>query len=111
LTISQKITQSMTASSWIRRMFEEGTRLKSQHGADNVFDFSLGNPVVEPPEAVIRALVDASSHSARADSAEEFRFGSGPVRRFVGTAEPFFQGITAESALPGGTSGVPGDPL
>jgi penicillin amidase len=56
-------------------------------------------------------VVDASSHSARADSAEEFRFGSGPVRRFVGTAEPFFQGITAESSLPGGTSGVPGDPL
>ncbi|MFO8099569.1 MAG: hypothetical protein R6T83_08130 [Salinibacter sp.] len=39
-------------SSWIRKMFEEGARLKAIHGADNVFDFSLGNPNMEPPEEV-----------------------------------------------------------
>jgi aspartate aminotransferase len=31
-------------------MFEEGARLKAEHGADKVFDFSLGNPNLEPPE-------------------------------------------------------------
>jgi hypothetical protein len=43
-------------ASWIRRMFEEGVRLKRERGADAVFDFSLGNPDVEPPPAVMDAL-------------------------------------------------------
>jgi len=50
MTISKKIEAFMTRSSWIRKMFEEGTRLKAEHGAENVFDFSLGNPSLEPPE-------------------------------------------------------------
>jgi aspartate aminotransferase len=37
-------------------MFEEGIRLRRERGAENVFDFTLGNPEVEPPEAVIAAL-------------------------------------------------------
>ncbi len=41
-------------------MFEEGARLKAKHGESNVFDFSLGNPVVEPPAAVRDALVAAA---------------------------------------------------
>jgi aspartate aminotransferase len=39
----------MAASSWIRRMFEEGLALKARYGADQVFDLSLGNPDLEPP--------------------------------------------------------------
>lgn len=39
----------MQASSWIRRMFEEGMELRRIHGAENVFDLSLGNPLLEPP--------------------------------------------------------------
>jgi len=39
----------MAEGSWIRRMFEEGTILKRQHGDENIFDLSLGNPVMEPP--------------------------------------------------------------
>ncbi len=39
----------MQESSWIRRMFEEGIELRRIHGADNVFDLSLGNPILEPP--------------------------------------------------------------
>jgi len=50
----------MKGSSWIRRMFEEGARLKAKHGDANVFDFSLGNPVIEPPAAVRAALVAAA---------------------------------------------------
>ncbi len=60
MTISQKVAEAQKASSWIRRMFEEGARLKAEHGAANVFDFSLGNPVVEPPAEVIEALVAAA---------------------------------------------------
>jgi aspartate aminotransferase len=46
----------MERSSWIRRMFEIGLRLRHERGAGNVFDFTLGNPDVEPPEAVLQAL-------------------------------------------------------
>lgn len=56
MTISVKIKSAMTQSSWIRRMFEEGTRLKAQHGADKVFDFSLGNPNLPPPAEFSDAL-------------------------------------------------------
>jgi len=49
MTISKKIEAFMTRSSWIRKMFEEGARLKAEHGPENVFDFSLGNPNLEPP--------------------------------------------------------------
>jgi aspartate aminotransferase len=47
--LSDRIKASMAGGSWIRRMFEEGTILKRQHGDENVFDLSLGNPVMEPP--------------------------------------------------------------
>ena len=60
MTISSKISRAMQKASWIRRMFEEGARLKTEHGPENVFDFSLGNPVVEPPETVRQALVEAA---------------------------------------------------
>jgi aspartate aminotransferase len=49
MPISRKVHGYISQSSWIRKMFEEGSLLKKQYGAGNVFDFSLGNPSVEPP--------------------------------------------------------------
>lgn len=46
----------MENASWIRRMFEQGTILKKQYGQENVFDFSLGNPNLEPPEKFFEVL-------------------------------------------------------
>jgi aspartate aminotransferase len=46
----------MERSSWIRRMFEIGIQLRRERGPENVFDYSIGSPDVEPPEAVIAAL-------------------------------------------------------
>lgn len=48
----------MQASSWIRRMFEEGMELKTIHGPENVFDLSLGNPLLEPPPEFKQALAE-----------------------------------------------------
>ena len=48
--ISRKIEQSLSGSSFIRKMFEEGERLRKIHGHDKVYDFTIGNPNVEPPE-------------------------------------------------------------
>lgn len=56
MPISEQIKNYLSAASWIRRMFEEGEQLRQQYGADNIFDFSLGNPEVEPPEAVQQRL-------------------------------------------------------
>ncbi|MCL2156124.1 MAG: pyridoxal phosphate-dependent aminotransferase, partial [Leptospirales bacterium] len=49
MSVSLKIRESIEKSSWIRKMFEEGARLKAEFGAENVYDFSLGNPDIEPP--------------------------------------------------------------
>lgn len=56
MSISGVIKESIERSSWIRKMFEEGAKLKAQFGADNVFDFSLGNPDVEPPAEFFEVL-------------------------------------------------------
>ena len=57
MAIAEKIRQFTEKSSWIRRMFEEGTLMKQRYGADNVYDFSLGNPDVPPPMAFNEALL------------------------------------------------------
>lgn len=49
---SQKVVEGLSNSSWIRAMFEEGEKLRKIHGADKVFDFSIGNPEFEPPVSV-----------------------------------------------------------
>lgn len=49
MAVSRKVRQFVAEGGWIRRVFEDGLALKAQIGADNVFDLSLGNPVVEPP--------------------------------------------------------------
>ena len=50
--IAEKMKGMVANSSAIRAMFEEGNRLAKLYGRENVFDFSLGNPNVEAPEAV-----------------------------------------------------------
>jgi len=57
MPIATGIRNALGASSMIRKMFEEGTVLKKQHGVDNVFDFSLGNPDISPPPA-FRAVLE-----------------------------------------------------
>ncbi len=56
MTVASKIEQTLSKSSWIRKMFEEGTRLKAEHGSENVFDFSIGNPNLPPPDEFQSAL-------------------------------------------------------
>lgn len=86
-----------------------------------VFDHPLGDPLSLPnglygfstvdglrgiPRSGGYQVLDASSHSARADGLNEFMFGSGPARRFLGQMFP--EGIAAEQIIPGGQSGVIG---
>ncbi len=54
--VTEKMTAAMQSGSWVRKMFEEGARMKAQLGAENVFDFSLGNPDLPPPADLIEQL-------------------------------------------------------
>src|SRR5262244_3672576 len=63
--ISKVVADNLTRASWIRRMFEEGARLKLERGADKVFDFTLGNPEIEPPPAVLEAARRVLDSDAR----------------------------------------------
>ena len=56
--IAEKMKNMVASSSAIRAMFEEGNRLAQIYGAENVFDFSLGNPNVPAPESVKQAMID-----------------------------------------------------
>lgn len=58
MDISTQVKLALQKSSAIRKMFEEGARLKAEFGADQVHDFSLGNPCFEPPPAVQQAMHD-----------------------------------------------------
>ncbi|HKI50882.1 MAG TPA: pyridoxal phosphate-dependent aminotransferase [Geothermobacteraceae bacterium] len=51
MPIADKVKTFIERASWIRKMFEEGARLREIHGAENIFDFTLGNPTVDPPAA------------------------------------------------------------
>jgi len=54
--VSEKVLTNLKKSSWIRAMFEQGQNLRQKYRADNVFDFSLGNPDLEPPVLVREVL-------------------------------------------------------
>lgn len=56
--ISEKMKPLVENNSVIRVMFEEGKRLAAIHGAENVYDFSLGNPNVPAPDEVKQAILD-----------------------------------------------------
>lgn len=56
--IAEKMKNMVANSSAIRAMFEEGNRLAEIYGAENVYDFSLGNPNVAAPDAVKKAILN-----------------------------------------------------
>lgn len=56
--ISEKMKPLVNNNSAIRMMFEEGKKMAAVYGADNVYDFSLGNPNVPAPKEVNQAIID-----------------------------------------------------
>ena len=59
--ISEKMKKLAENNSVIRAMFEEGQQMAREFGAENVYDFSLGNPSVPAPAAVNQAICDILS--------------------------------------------------
>lgn len=92
MSIAQKMQGFITRASWIRKMFEEGEKLKQIYGVEQVFDFSLGNPNLEPPDAFFRSLEkEALSHEGH---------GYMPNAGFEETREAVANYLTKEHNLP-----------
>jgi len=83
MPLSQKVEDFIQKASWIRGMFEEGARLKQMHGAGNVFDFSLGNPNLEPTPAVREAIAKAAQDETPGVHAYMANAGYADVRAAV----------------------------
>jgi len=83
MSISSKMAEFMERSSWIRKMFEEGAKLKAIYGSDKVCDFSLGNPNVYPPPQVHEELVRIAQESTGASHGYMPNAGYPEVRHTV----------------------------
>lgn len=64
MSVSKKIKGSIKKASWVRRMFEEGALRKARYGPENVYDFSLGNPNLEPPAKFKEILKELASNNS-----------------------------------------------
>jgi aspartate aminotransferase len=62
MAISRKVKSTLNGASWVRRMFEVGDELKQIYGEENVYDFSIGNPDLEPPPSLKKALKELADH-------------------------------------------------
>ena len=49
----------MDQEGWTRKMFEAGIEMRKNYGPQNVYDFSLGNPDIEPPTDLTRRLIES----------------------------------------------------
>ncbi len=92
--ISKEILDNLQNASWIRKMFEEGDRLVKKFGAENVFDFSLGNPREEPPVSVRETLQKLAS----SPSSGMHRYMSNAG--YFETREAVASAITSETGRP-----------
>jgi len=94
MAISEKVKDALNKASWVRRMFEEGEELKRIHGDENVYDFSLGNPNLEPPASLKKAL------KALADSPIPGMHRYMPNSGYSDTRKSIAEYLKEESGLP-----------
>lgn len=83
MSISKQIEGYLSSASWIRKMFEEGAKLKAIHGPENVFDFSLGNPNVPPPKIFQEKLAEIVANDETGSHAYMQNTGYPHVRQAV----------------------------
>ena len=110
MSISHSTAENLGRASWIRRMSDEGRILKAERGEDAVFDFSLGNPDIEPPEAFGAALARQAATRARGAPRlhAEPGLSRGPGRgRAARLARPGPRGSVSQRVHDGGRRGRP----
>jgi len=92
--VAKAVRADLERASWIRRMFEEGRRLREADPSLPVYDFSLGNPDLEPPEALLRALRELVADAAKGTHAYMPNVG------YRETREAIARKVSREHAFP-----------
>lgn len=92
--LSKQINGYLDRSSWIRKMFETGALMKAQYGADAVFDFSLGNPDLPPPQEVCDGLEEICKNAN-----QPFAFGYMPNAGYPWAREALAENLSKEQGL------------
>ncbi len=92
--VSDNIKQAMGGASFIRKMFEVGIELKKEYGAENVYDFSLGNPDAPPPAGAASSLCKVAETAG-----EPFAFGYMPNAGYPETRGAIAGSLTREQGV------------
>jgi aspartate aminotransferase len=98
MPIAKAIKDALGSQSMIRKMFEEGAQLKKQHGADKVFDFSIGNPDIEPPPAFHRVLLKLAKEDKKGSHGYMANAGFPEVREAVAQKASREQGVAIDGS-------------
>ena len=98
MALSKKMLAFAERSSWIRKMFEEGAKMKAEFGADKIFDFSLGNPDLPPPPQFIPALQEIIAEEAPGVHSYMPNPGYPAVRDAIAAQISEEQGVTVNGA-------------
>ena len=89
--LNDQVKNFLSNSSMIRKMFEAGIELKKKYGADNVYDFSLGNPDLPVPATVQKSIENIAAHSL-----EPFAHGYMPNAGYPAVREKLSKKLSIE---------------
>jgi aspartate aminotransferase len=98
MPIAQGIKEALGSQSMIRKMFEEGNRLKKEFGADKVFDYSLGNPDIEPPPAFHRVFLKLAKEDRKGSHGYMPNAGYPDVREALAAKASREQGVEIDGS-------------
>ena len=101
MAIAKHIKELMNSkgSSVIRKMFEEGIQLKAKFGEDKVYDFSLGNPDMPPPEKIYQVVNEIAKDNAKDRHAYMPNAGYTETRKAMADKVNFEQSLSGADAL------------
>ena len=97
MPVAKSIAEMMKNSSFIRKMFEEGAKLKSIHGQDKVCDFSIGNPDLPPPDEFRKVLLEEAARDEARIHGYMPNAGYPAVRRAVAESVSADMGVTLDA--------------
>ncbi|MDR1278116.1 MAG: pyridoxal phosphate-dependent aminotransferase, partial [Treponema sp.] len=98
MAVAENIREALGSSSLIRKMFEEGNLLKKQYGAGKVFDFSIGNPDIEPPPAFHRVFLRLAKEDKKGSHGYMPNAGYPEVREALAQKVSREQGVSLDGS-------------
>ena len=96
MSIATNHHAAVFGTSLIRKMFNEGARLKKEFGDENVYDFSLGNPIIPPPEEFTRGIIRIMQEDIPGKHSYMPNSGYEETRRFVADSLLKEQGVEVD---------------